>query len=258
MRIHGELSNYPDLIRICNRRGFTLVELLVVIAIIALLAAVLLPALSRAKARAQATACAGNLRQLSLAFMLYLDDHAGTFPTAAAQSSLGAQPEDWIWWQVEMSGSTMRDPSGGSIIRHLGKYDSRLFRCPADHDALAREAAWRQNPGQEQYFYSYSLNAASDRGMASYFSKDRKMIFLNRLSSVRQPSQKIMLAEEKGGPADGPGTAVIDDGRWQPRGYPLTSRHAGRANVTFADGHVESVKREFADSNHPEHFDPEF
>jgi prepilin-type processing-associated H-X9-DG protein len=90
--------------------------------------------------------------------------------------------------------------------------------------------------------------------MASYFSKDRSMVFLNRLGRVLKPAQKIMLAEEKGGPSDGPGSASIDDGRWVPPGYPLTVRHSGRANVTFADGHVEAVKREFADSDHPEHY----
>lgn len=236
--------------------GFTLVELLVVIAVLALLAALLLPALSRGKARARATACSSNLRQLGYAFMMYLQDYGDTFPTAAPRGDLGAQPEDWIWWQVEMGATTMRDPSGGSIMRQLGGYDTRYFRCPADADAPNREQAWRKNPGVEQYFYSYSLNGAGDHGMASYLSKDRQMIFLNHLSNVRRPAQKIMLAEEKGSPTDGPGSAVIDDGRWQPRGYPLTSRHAGRANVTFADGHVERVKREYADSNHPEHFDP--
>jgi prepilin-type processing-associated H-X9-DG protein len=50
---------------------------------------------------------------------------------------------------------------------------------------------------------------------------------------------------------------VIDDGRWLPPGYPLSMRHSGRANVVFADSHVETVRREFADSSHPEHYDPE-
>jgi prepilin-type processing-associated H-X9-DG protein len=230
--------------------------LLLVIAILAVLCAFLLPTLARGKAKAQTAACISNQRQLGYAFLMYLHDNDDIFPTAAAHSGLGAQPEDWIWWQVDVSTRTMRDPSRGAIVPYLGKYNPRSLRCPIDRDAPAREVAWRQNPGTERYFYSYSLNAYSDRGMASYFSKDRSMIFLNRLGSVLNPAQKIMLAEEKGGPSDGPGTATIDDGRWVPPGYPLTVRHSGRANVTFADGHAQSVRREFADSCHPEHYDP--
>jgi prepilin-type processing-associated H-X9-DG protein len=78
-------------------------------------------------------------------------------------------------------------------------------------------------------------------GMASYISRDRRLVMLNRITRVRNPAGKVMLAEEKGGQGDGPGEAVIDDGRWTPPGYPLTSRHGGRANVTFADGRVENV-----------------
>jgi prepilin-type N-terminal cleavage/methylation domain-containing protein len=60
-----------------HERGFTLIEILVVIAIIAILASLLLPALSRAKMSAQATACGNNVRQLSLAWLLYADDNDG-------------------------------------------------------------------------------------------------------------------------------------------------------------------------------------
>jgi prepilin-type N-terminal cleavage/methylation domain-containing protein len=62
-------------------KGFTLIELLVVIAIIVILAALLLPALSRAKAQAQSTRCKNNLRQMSLALKMYVDDHASKYPS---------------------------------------------------------------------------------------------------------------------------------------------------------------------------------
>jgi len=63
-----------------SKHGFTLIELLVVIAIIAILAAMLLPALSRAKARAQRIQCTSQLRQLGLAIQLFALDHADTYP----------------------------------------------------------------------------------------------------------------------------------------------------------------------------------
>src|SRR5664280_3729763 len=81
------------------RAAFTLIELLVVIAIIAILAALLLPALSRAKDKAQRAACTNNLRQLALGIALYAGDNNETLPDTECNPERDPTSEPWMAYE---------------------------------------------------------------------------------------------------------------------------------------------------------------
>jgi prepilin-type processing-associated H-X9-DG protein len=128
-----------------------------------------------------------------------------------------------------------------------------------DNSARIAQVEAEANPQAEPYLYSYSMTSYDttnddngnpvNPGMSSILSLNPPLVF--KQSSVHNATGKIMLAEEpasdssKDNPVDG--GKVINDGRWIPGPDPLTIRHGGKANVTFADGHASLVDSDFSD-----------
>src|SRR5450756_1690586 len=119
---------FPATIRPRPTRGYTLIELLVVIAIIAILAALLLPALSTAKARAKATGCLSNMRQLALGWRMYADDYNGTLTPNLPQPS---NTTSWVTWSRANPGTNQ---AAGIRQGRLFPYvlNPAVYECPAD------------------------------------------------------------------------------------------------------------------------------
>jgi prepilin-type N-terminal cleavage/methylation domain-containing protein/prepilin-type processing-associated H-X9-DG protein len=223
-----------------SRRGFTLIELLVVIAIIAILAGMLLPALTRAKSKANSIRCASNSRQVGLAFLLYAEDNGQRLPDLYTKAWTGNSVEpggDW-WFQTLSKGRYVTANTTSNAV----------WRCPAVKEKDIQSvfgARWEGYGPVESTIIRYAFESVGGIGRLG----SRKLTDLRRATQVWLMGDTGVPRNPGKNPPDSYLTEIVTFppdkatgwSLWNPQKQPAC-RHNLRGNVTFADGHVETLR----------------
>ena len=231
--------------------GFTLIELLVVIAIIAILAAMLMPALSKAKLKAQGIQCMNNTKQLTLAWRLYAEDANDLLLTCqdpGAGDVMMQGRTNWVRGNLDFSPAAGNwDPTvyifTSPIFPYCGK-NPEIFKCPADHATVTATGGIKKSRVR-----SNSMSQVFSRGEwldKSINGSQKVWRTYNKLSNIVTPTKTFIFVDEHpdsindaafanactgNQPNDPPGSSQIID-------FPAAF-HSGAAGFSFSDGHSE-------------------
>jgi prepilin-type N-terminal cleavage/methylation domain-containing protein/prepilin-type processing-associated H-X9-DG protein len=228
--------------RASMKNGFTLIELLVVIAIIAILAGLLLPALGKAKTKAQGITCLNHGRQILIAWKLYVDDSQDRVP---ASYNPGAN-EEWVHGSLDFTGANRSNwDVNQDIVRsplwpYCGK-NAGIWKCPADRSTVTYNAATYAR------VRSLSMNAWFNSTDVESFGAGFRVY--KKLSDVVDPNPTLtwlFLDEREDSINDGEMVVGMNGYPDAPRNWMLVdypaSYHSGAGGFAFVDGHSEIKK----------------
>ena len=190
--------------------GFTLIELLVVIAIIGILAGMLLPALSRARKTAKQASCLTNIKQITLACIMYANENDDQLPVAPVFDwEVGSTSYLKTYSPITFFQDVIKDQ-----IANIPGHITKIFKCPAANGDF--QSGWLLRPDTCTYQYN-CFWAAHDAKGPPFFPATAPG---RRLGNVARPSDAILVAD----------IAFHD---WQPGYFP----HQG-INIGYVDGHA--------------------
>jgi len=235
---------------IVNRKAFTLIELLVVIAVISLLMAILIPVLRSAKECAHRVVCMSNLKQLTLAWLAYADEHEGKLVMGSAMgvswlTDNSIVLEGWVreaFQWPESRAALIEDPRKGALWPWLKNID--VYRCPRGREGHALT-----------YSTLISANGASDvKGVTSQKTQaggfqvigkrvGSTTLLLTNLTEIVSPgaSQRAVFIDFGETPVGNDFYVYYLYPKWRVHSPPPI-QHSGGTTLSMADGHAEYWK----------------